>query len=292
MPNIKNLRRVEKVSNFRKMAAATWDAPKDPTIYGQLDVDITRSLAYLKKKEEESGEKITVTHLIGRALAQSMQEYPAANTLIRMGNFYQRENVDIFFQVAITNGSPGKSDDLSGVVIRSTDTKSVSDIAGELRQRARKVRRNEDEELTQVKNQMDLVPPLLLKPALKLVNFLSYTLNMRIPGMPRDPFGSAMVTSLGMFGVARAWAPLFPPSHCPVVVMVGAIERRPWVVTDSGEESLEIRDVISIFVAFDHRVIDGVLGAKMTTRFDELLNNPELLDELDAAHSAKAAQPS
>jgi pyruvate dehydrogenase E2 component (dihydrolipoamide acetyltransferase) len=281
-PNIKNLKLVRNISNFRRLATSTWGEPADPTVYGRLDVDMTESLAYLERAQQDSGEKITVTHLVGRCLAQCIREYPDSNTLIRMNQFYQRRDVDMFFQVAITHGTPGQADDLSGVVIRQADCKSVSDIARELRTRSRKVRRDEDVEVSKAKNNLQAVPPMLLKPALKLVDTLGYTLNLAVPGMPRDPFGSAMVTSMGMFGIANAWAPLFPPSHCPIVVMVGAIERRPWVTTHDGEEALEVRDVMSLQVAFDHRIMDGVLAAQLTLRIEDLLNNPKQLDELDA----------
>jgi pyruvate/2-oxoglutarate dehydrogenase complex dihydrolipoamide acyltransferase (E2) component len=98
-----------------------------------------------------------------------------------------------------------------------------------------------------------------------------------------------MVTSMGMFGIANAFAPLFPPSHCPIVVMVGAIERRPWVVRDQDDnEAIEVRDVMSLHVAFDHRIMDGVLAAQLTLRIEDLLKNPDQLDQLDAAQQHEA----
>ena len=64
--------------------------------------------------------------------------------------------------------------------------------------------------------------------------------------------------------------------------MVGAIERRPWVVVDDeGNEKLDIRDVMTLCVAFDHRIMDGVLGARLTRRINELMENPILLEDLD-----------
>ncbi len=284
------LQRQTRVTSFRKLAVATWDGPRDPTVYGELAVDMTRSLAYLEKKGQESGEKVTLTHLVGRALAQCLREFPDANVMIRRSRFYQRDAVDMFFQVAITGeGSKGSADDLSGAVVRKADCKSVVEIARELNGRALKIRRNEDEEVTKTKNNLQWVPPGLLKIALKVLDVIGYELNIKVPGYPRDPFGSSMVTSMGMFGIAKAWAPLFPPSHCPIVLMVGAVERRPWVITDeAGQEALVIRDVGSLCVAFDHRIMDGVLGARLTRRIDELLRDPEQLDALDALQAQGA----
>lgn len=284
--NIRNLTLIKEVSSFRRLATSTWGEPSDPTVYGQLNVDIAKGLAYLKRQEEASGEKITITHFVGRCLAQCVREYPASNTLIRFNRYYQRANVDMFFQVAITNGTPGRADDLSGVCVRDCDRKSLSRIAGELRGRAEKVRAKQDKEVSKATQNLQIIPPILLGPILKFIDFLGYSLNLGVPGMPRDPFGSAMVTSMGMFGIAHAWAPLFPPAHCPIVVMVGAIERRPWVMDANGpDERLEIRDILSLHVAFDHRIMDGVLAAQLTLRIKDLLENPDQLDALDVAQA-------
>lgn len=287
--NIRNLTLIKEVSSFRRLATSTWGEPSDPTVYGQLNVDIAKGLAYIKRQEEASGEKITITHFVGRCLAQCVREYPASNTLIRFNRYYQRANVDMFFQVAITNGTPGRADDLSGVCVRDCDRKGLSQIAGELRGRAEKVRAKQDKEVSKATQNLQVIPPILLGPILKFIDFLGYSLNLGVPGMPRDPFGSAMVTSMGMFGIAHAWAPLFPPAHCPIVVMVGAIERRPWVMDASGpDERLEIRDILSLHVAFDHRIMDGVLAAQLTLRIKDLLENPDQLDALDAAQALPA----
>lgn len=289
MQNIRNLRASESVTSWRRLAVATWGEPADPTVYGSLDVDVTRALAYLARKQAESDHKLTITHLVGRCLAQCMREFPDSNVVIRRGRFFKRPTVDMFFQVSIPGRDPKGADDLSGAVVREADTRSIVAIAADLNRRAEKIRKDEDEEVSKVKSNLQWVPPGLLKIVLRVVDFFSYTLNVKLPGMPRDPFGSAMVTSMGMFGIARAWAPLFPPSHCPIVLMVGAIERRPWVLTDEqGQEELTIRDVMTLCVAFDHRVMDGVLGAKLTQRIDELLHNPDLLDALDAAQATES----
>ena len=50
---------------------------------------------------------------------------------------------------------------------------------------------------------------------LKITSFLSYTFNLdlRWAGIPRDPFGSAMVTNVGSIGLPTALVPLVPYSR-------------------------------------------------------------------------------
>lgn len=271
------------VTSFRRIAAAAWDPPRDPTIYGSVEVDATPLLAYLDGLRGR-GIHATVTHAVGRALAIVLAEHPELNVLVRLGRFYRREDVDILFQVAQHGdaGDPAEPD-LSAIVLRGVDTRSVAQIAAEFAARTAATRADRDAEMASVRRSMGRIPPLLLRPLHRLLDFVQYTLNLRVPGLPRDAFGSAMVTNVGMFGISDAYAPLFPPSHCPVVMLVGAITRRPWVVHDERGERVEVRPVLPLRATLDHRVVDGVQAARVAARLRALLAAPELLDRAPLA---------
>lgn len=278
-----HLRPSHAVSTFRRLAAAAWDAPRDATIYGSVEIDATPLLAYLDDLRSR-GVRATVTHAVGRALAVVLAEHPELNVLIRLGRFYPREDVDILFQVALhDDASDPAAQDLSAVVLRGVDRKSVAQIADEFAARTTAVRADLDPEMADLRRRMVRIPPLWLRPLQRVLDFVQYTLNLRVPGLPRDSFGSAMLTNVGMYGITHAYAPLFPPSHCPLVVLVGAITRRPWVVSDAQGERLEIRPVLPIHATLDHRVIDGVQAARVAARLRALLGEPGLLDREPAA---------
>ncbi len=267
-----------RVSSFRRLAAAAWDPPRDPTIYGSIEVDATAILAYLDGLRRH-GVHATVTHAVGRALAIVLAEHPALNVLVRLGRFYPREDIDILFQVAQHGDAGDPSEpDLSALVLRGVDTKSVAQIAGEFAEQTAAIRDDRDTEMAAVRRSMSRIPPLLLRPLHRLLDFVQYTLNLRVPGLPRDSFGSAMVSNVGMYGITDAYAPLFPPSHCPIVLLVGAITRRPWVVNDERGERVEVRPVLPLRATLDHRVVDGVQAARVAARLRELLAAPDLLD--------------
>src|SRR5262245_25236731 len=113
------------------MAVHAWDAPRDPTVYGMLDLDATHALGYVEKLRAASGIKITLTHLIGKAVALAIGERPDVNAIIRRGRIYVRDTVDIFFQVAFESG-----ENLAGCKVSHVDRKSVVDVAKELADRA------------------------------------------------------------------------------------------------------------------------------------------------------------
>ncbi|MGE0484026.1 MAG: dihydrolipoamide acetyltransferase family protein [Gammaproteobacteria bacterium] len=77
--------------------------------------------------------------------------------------------------------------------------------------------------------------------------------------------GSATVSNLGAFGI-RAGTPVLNTPQ-PVLVFVGALEDRA-VVRDGA---LAIAPMMTLSVAYDHRVADGARAAVLTVRIRELL---------------------
>ncbi|WP_226483061.1 dihydrolipoamide acetyltransferase family protein [Natrinema amylolyticum] len=62
------------------------------------------------------------------------------------------------------------------------------------------------------------------------------------------------------------------------ILAIGEIKRKPRVVTDeNGDESIEPRSVLTLSLSFDHRLIDGAVGAQFTNTVMEYLENPSLL---------------
>ncbi|WP_121744291.1 dihydrolipoamide acetyltransferase family protein [Natronorubrum halophilum] len=62
------------------------------------------------------------------------------------------------------------------------------------------------------------------------------------------------------------------------ILAIGEIKRKPRVVTDeNGAESIEPRSVLTLSLSFDHRLIDGAVGAQFTNTVMKYLENPNLL---------------
>jgi 2-oxoacid dehydrogenases acyltransferase (catalytic domain) len=189
---------------------------------------------------------------------------------------YKREHIDVFVLVAVPP-EPGQGTlaDLSGVKVEHADGKSVLQIADELERRVAEVREGRDPALAQVKRVFRRLPPSLTKIGLKAAEFLQYELNLDLSaiGIPRDSFGSAFVTNVGAIGpgVGHAFPPIVPMTRLCVNVAMGAVEDRP--VVDRG--AVVVRPVLPLTATFDHRVIDGFQGAKLSRTFCEILRCPE-----------------
>jgi pyruvate dehydrogenase E2 component (dihydrolipoamide acetyltransferase) len=265
---------LKRPSSWRKLALNTWSTPDNATIYGALEVDVGNLEAYLRERSEQHGVKCTMTHAVSRALAMLLRRNPECNVLVRGRKIWLRQDVDVFHQVAVPSKTGGQAN-LSGAVVRCTDTKKVHEIAQELRERAEAVRTERDPELARTQGLFQRLPGLLLRVLLWLLDLLSYRWNLRVPGSPRDAFGSAMVTSVGMLGIKLAYAPLVTFSHCPIVVLVGQVEDRPVV----REGQIVIRPMCTVTATLDHRVLDGVQAGLLAAGTQRLLENPTLLDQ-------------
>ncbi len=83
--------------------------------------------------------------------------------------------------------------------------------------------------------------------------------------------GSFTVSNLGGFGI-RAGLPILNPPEA-VLIFVGAVEERA-VVRDGA---VAIRPLVTLSIAYDHRVADGAAAARLSGAIKGLLEAPEPL---------------
>jgi pyruvate/2-oxoglutarate dehydrogenase complex dihydrolipoamide acyltransferase (E2) component len=260
---------------FRKVAFGTWKTAADPTVYGQMDIDLSQALAYAARYSEKHGVKITPTHLVAKATVHCMKIRPEINGMIRRGRIYLREHIALFFQVNVPgNGSDKvKKANLSGVTLHNMEEMSLADIARRLSRDASHVKERKDPAFNQTFNTIKKIPWRFIRHFLNLTSWLLYDLNLDLSklGMPRDPFGSAMITNVGGMGIDMAWAPLCPYTKVPLLLTLGAIRDCPVAV----DGQVVVRPIMSVGVTFDHRFMDGVHAAQMSGEFKKCFADPE-----------------
>jgi pyruvate/2-oxoglutarate dehydrogenase complex dihydrolipoamide acyltransferase (E2) component len=265
---------LDQLTTWRKIALNTWAEPDNATIYGAIEVDVGPLQAYLKAQSERHQVKCTITHAVTRGLAILLHRYPDCNVLVRGRRIWLREQVDIFHQVAMPLDEAEGKADLSGAVVRRADEKPVHEIARDLSHQALAVREKRDGQMARTRSMLFALPGPVVHGTMKLLGWLSYALNLDVPGSPHDPFGSAMVTAVGMFGIKLAYVPLVTFSHCPLILLVGAVEDRA-VVRDG---QVVVRPMCTITATLDHRVMDGYLAGVLAREMKRLLEEPHLLD--------------
>jgi pyruvate dehydrogenase E2 component (dihydrolipoamide acetyltransferase) len=273
MPNVELV--PLELSTWRKIALGSWGHGGDPSVYGIIELNAAKILERQKKMAERTGAKApTITAIVAAATAAVLHEHPQVNGLIRWGRIYNRKTVTLFLQTAVDDA--GK--ELSGVTIAEAEKKSLEQIVAELQSKARAIREDKDPNFKKTKSAFKMIPAFLMRWLLNTISFLCYTLNLDLSslGIPKDAFGSVMITSIGTLGLDQAFAPLVPYSRVPLLLAVGAVSQQPVVI----DGALAVAPIFKICATFDHRFIDGIHAGRMAKALRQKLETDEGLEAL------------
>ncbi|MDO3705403.1 dihydrolipoamide acetyltransferase family protein [Micromonospora sp. C28SCA-DRY-2] len=87
---------------------------------------------------------------------------------------------------------------------------------------------------------------------------------------PADMSGGTLtITNVGVFGVDTG-TPILPPGESAILAF-GAVREMPWV----HKGKVRPRQVTTLGLSFDHRIIDGELGSKFLRDIGDFLSDPE-----------------
>lgn len=259
------------VSSFRKLAIGTWQTAYDPTVYGTMRIRMDKALAYIEKFREVTGVRLTVTHLVAKAVAEGLKRCPDANAILRFNKIYLRNNVTLSVLVVQTDQGDGKVD-LTAARIVDADKKDLKALAADIQDAVDKVRNRKDKALEKSKGTIASIPFMWMNMFLKFLGFLMYTLNLDLSflGMPKDAFGGVTITNVGSLGLDIAYVPLVPYTNTPIFIAPGAVLDMP--VVEDGK--VVAGKVMSLNASFDHRFIDGFHAGILAKTVKEMMENP------------------
>jgi pyruvate dehydrogenase E2 component (dihydrolipoamide acetyltransferase) len=266
-----------RLTGWRRIANAIWQAPNDPQIFGSMELDASRAIAFIEAARA-AGHHVTLTHVAGRALAHALEEAPDLNVRIRHGRAIPRPSVDIFFITAVASGR-----DLSGVKVARTNEKPAIAVATEVAERSHALKSGHDPDLARTKAIMERLPMPLLKVAMRAATYIVGERAQSLPllGLHASPFGSAMISSVGMLGLPMAFSPLVWMYKVPLLLLIGEVTPKPVAV----DGHVEIRPMLPVTATIDHRFVDGFHVSRALHAFrkyfaDPFAHEPSLGDAL------------
>jgi len=83
--------------------------------------------------------------------------------------------------------------------------------------------------------------------------------------------GTISITNVGVFGV-DAGTPILNPGEAAILAM-GAVRRMPW----EFRGDIALRDVLTLSLSFDHRLVDGEQGSRFLTDIGAILRDPAMV---------------
>ncbi|NTX60678.1 2-oxo acid dehydrogenase subunit E2 [Myxococcus sp. CA051A] len=256
---------------FRKLALGAWRSPRDPSAYASLEVRMEKAVAFLEAWRARTGQRLTVTHLVAKASADALRLHPEANVLLRWGAPSLR--VDVGVCVLVVQPEESGRADLTTATVPRADTLSLEEFARAMEAVVSQVRSRKDAVIERGKRRSYRIPGMFMGLALRLLSFVWFTLNvdLRWVGMPRDPFGSVVVTSLGSLGLERGFVATVPYTRVPLILAPGAVRSVP--VVEAGE--LVPGRMMTLTCTWDARALDVEVVAKVLRHVGAALESPE-----------------
>jgi pyruvate dehydrogenase E2 component (dihydrolipoamide acetyltransferase) len=218
---------VELTPFHRAMARRVTEAKRDvPHFYVSADADVGFLSEYRRKLAElGDGFRVSLNHVVLKAVGQALAENPAANAIWHDGRLLRLPMSDVGFAVATERG-------VVMPILRDAGRLPLAEVASRADALAERARRGRLAEA--------------------------------------DLEGGAMgVSNLGMHGVASL-TPIINPPHA-AILGVGAIRE---LFRPGRDGRPELRRELSLVLACDHRVLDGVAAATFLNAVVALLRNP------------------
>ncbi len=253
----------------RKLAVATWRAPREGRLHGRLAVDATALVEYCARQSARCGARVSPTLVVGMAFQRGVVQVPAFHRRVVLGRVVSYSTYDMAFAVDIGAGA-----DLAPTKVSGVDRKSVIDVARELAAGAERLRAGRDGDFESVNVVARALPGWALRPVLSGASLVHGGLGVSAFGLPAHPMGSLFVTSLGPGGLDEAYVAPVPFGRVPLYVCVGDVADAPMAV----DGQVVVRPQVVITATADHRLVDGAHAATLARFVRAALADPDSLD--------------
>lgn len=282
LPRILLAVRGQKPSPRRKVAMALWHGPREGYIHAKLEVDVEEALAYVGWLREQTDQRVTITHLVGKAVGEVLATVPEFNRALVWDTLLPHDSVDLSILVALDDG-----EDVGWVKVEGVDHKSVGDIAAEVDGRAGVLRARGEKRGREGGVVERLLPVALLRPAMAVAGWYAAGLggSLRGLGIDRYPFGGAVITNAATFDIDEVYDARTPFGHVSFNVVVCRVRQRPVVV----DGQVEVRRCFNLCVNADHRIVDGAHLGRALNTLRSVIEEPWRLEGLDRSPVQDAA---
>lgn len=290
------------------MTTESWEAI--PHVTYNYEPDITAFMTEYKKLNfnRYGADKITLNTLMLKVIAEGLKASPIMNSHIEYNRNLVRGEIKIFEDINISMPMLMPGGEMMTVNLHNFENKNLdemTDYITDVRRRMEKTNLNEamyevslDNTLTALKKgkiKQTVYRLIGSKTGAHKVRTLSGKAKKEYESIPaierltkKDiEQGTVTVSNIGSLYRGQRGSmgllEIIPPQVC--AFGVGAVQEKPVVVTDDrGEKSIEVRQVLPICIAFDHRALDFGEVVPFIKRLDNIFDHPEQI------HSWKGAE--
>lgn len=177
-------------------------------------------MEYAKELTEETGVKITLTHIMAMGYAYCLAKVKRTVGRIRCGNFHAATELGLTVLVNVDGGK-----DLAAVTCWDTHKKSIKEYAEFLNAKAERMKKGQDEEHKKATGSSKILPTTLLGPLLTIVGWISFACGFSVKALGIDSRmgGHCVLTNVGAIKFQEGIAPFTPWLHAQLMCCIGSV---------------------------------------------------------------------
>ena len=238
-------------------------------------VDIEKVEKYIKEKQTQGMQNISMMHVMIAAYIRLVSQRPALNRFIRSQRVWTRKNVEVSLTI-----KKEMSLDSPDTVVKITlpPSATLEDVYTALNNEIVSYRANPGGDFDDTARAFTRLPGLIFKFAVASLRFLDYFGLMPKAIAKVSPFHcSYFITSMGSLGIPPIYHHLYDFGSCPVFFSFGA-KRRTYEIDNTG--LVRRRQYMDFTFVLDERICDGYYYASALKLLKNILKNPWQLDEV------------
>lgn len=238
-------------------------------------VDIEKVEKYIKEKQTQGMQNISMMHVMIAAYIRLVSQRPALNRFIRGQRVWTRKNVEVSLTI-----KKEMSLDSPDTVVKITlpPSATLEDVYTALNNEIVSYRANPGGDFDDTARAFTRLPGLIFKFAVASLRFLDYFGLMPKAIAKVSPFHcSYFITSMGSLGIPPIYHHLYDFGSCPVFFSFGA-KRRTYEIDNTG--LVRRRQYMDFTFVLDERICDGYYYASALKLLKNILKNPWQLDEV------------
>jgi pyruvate/2-oxoglutarate dehydrogenase complex dihydrolipoamide acyltransferase (E2) component len=222
-----------------------------------LEVDVTEARHFIRGHKARTGETLSFTAFVLACLGKAVDENKYMHAYRDWRNqlvLFHEVDVTTMFEIEVDGDKLPLAH-----VIRAANRRSFRSMHDEIRGLQSERRRDTTMPYARLLAFYPLVPAFVRRSLFGLL--------LKSPHLMKERIGTVTLTAVGMFGQGSGWA-LTQPIYT-LGIALGGIGQKPRVI----DGQLEIREVLSLTLSFDHDIIDGAPAARFSQRLKELLES-------------------
>ncbi len=284
------------------MTSQSWETIPHSVV--SYEADVTDLLPVIKALNEgvPKEERISINTVMLKIICEGIKEAPVVNSHLEFNRKLVRGVRKTYDTINISMPMILPTGEMMTVNLRDMEDKSITEIGNTVKDTMKKAANTN---LTEALYNVSLNDTLEGLKKGKVLQALRRLYGSKMPGKHRVPTlsgeekkafyaipeserlsqkdleqGTITISNLGSIyreGTGRCYLLEIVPPQTTVIALL-SIRKEAAVITDeNGEDKIEIRQILPMTLAFDHRAYDYVDALPMFRRFDEIFKNPEVI---------------